>query len=186
MLFRSKNGFHFPAFIVDIISHKLQHHASQHNWSDPAQLKYNLDDKVAPILEELQKQILPLCKTNNQSGIVKNLNQLSEVIRKKIVSWKWYLTKCAKMKLGDIRLYGITIDKVKIEGDNFAVLHNLKKKAKKAQLTLLENNLSLGGFPNFEHYINAALLDLDKGANPDQPFSLWLSKEMYKNKQKAK
>lgn len=178
-----ENGWHFPAHIVDIVCHNLQHHASQHNWSEPAPLKYDLDELVAPLLANLEQQILPYCEGDyngelqGQRKIVSLLNKLSERIRRKLVRWDWYLTKLARMRLGDIRRYGIQASHVQAEGEGFVVVYE-----KKAAVRMIESNLSLGGFPHFQHYVAAAVKELDGGMNPNVPFSWWLSRRMYRER----
>jgi hypothetical protein len=179
----NENGWHFPAHIVDIICHNHQHHASQHSWSEPAPLKYDLDELVAPLLANLEEQILTNCRNDangelrSQAAVIKLLNSLSKVIKGKLVRWEWFLTKLARMKLGMIRDYGIKVDHIKYHGNGFVVVHE-----KGAQLTMLEGNLSLGGFPHFSHYVAAAVDDLDKGMNPNIPFTWWLSRRMYRER----
>lgn len=179
----AENGWHFPAHIVDIVCHNLQHHASQHTWSEPAPLKYDLDELVAPLLANLEQQCLNLCRgdvngeLHSQAAVIRNLHRLSDAIRRKLVRWDWYLTKVARMRLGDIRDFGIKKNKVKHAGDGFVIRYD-----KGASLKMVESRLALGGFPHFDHYVVAALEELDAGANPRVPFSWWLSRRMYRER----
>ena len=177
------NGWHFPAHIVDIVAHNLQHHASQHNWSEPAPLKYDLDELVAPILANLEQQILMYCRIDrdgeleSQKSIIVLLARFSGVIRRKLERWDWHLTKLAKMRLGEIRDYGINVSDVKHQGNDFLIAYQKGKQCK-----MIESNLSLAGFPNFEHYVAAAIEELDSGTNPNVPFSWWLSRRLYRER----
>lgn len=179
----NENGWHFPAHIVDIVCHNRQHHASQHSWSEPAPLKYELDELIAPLLSNLEQQILPFCTGDHngdlqgQAVIVRLLHTLSERIKRKLERWDWYLTKLARMRLGEIRNYGLDLDHVKYQGETFAVVHE-----KGAAVKTIESNLSLGGFPNFPHYVAAAVADLAAGMSPNVPFSWWLSRRLYRER----
>jgi len=179
----NENGWHFPAHIVDIVCHNLQHHASQHSWSEPAPLKYDLDELVAPLLANLEQQILTYCEGDHngeltgQRAILSLLHRLSERIKRKLERWDWFLTKLARMRLGEIRNFGLDVSHIKAEGDGFSIVY-----AKGAVVKMMESNLSLGGFPHFPHYAAAAVDELNAGMNPNVPFSWWLSRRMYRER----
>ena len=183
-----ENGYHVPAFIVDTVSHDLQHHASSHAWSEPAPLEYELDHKAAPLLAQLQERSYRYCQSDPQGTItaqaliIEDLKQVSDVVRGKIKRWTWFLTKLAKMTLGDVRAYGVPVPRPEgvqvkgIKGPGFYI-HTPYHEA-----ALTRKNLMPSGFPDWDHYIAAALAELDSGANPNQRFSRWLSGRMLREK----
>lgn len=185
-----ENGWHFPAHIVDIICHNHQHHASQHAWSEPAQLKYDLDELVAPLLANLEERVANMCRpdlhgtTDHQQNVVDILARLSRVIRRKLQNWQWYLTKLAQMRLGQIRDYGVRLSNVEHESESFLIVHRSKglKYVDRATVRMVQDNLSLGGFSHFDHYVAAAIEELEAGANPQVPFSWWLSRRLYRER----
>jgi hypothetical protein len=183
-----ENGFHVPAFVVDIVCHDLQHHASSHSWSAPAPLEYDLDEKVAPLLTQLQERCYRYCTADPegsaeaQKRILADLHRTSDVVRGKLKRWRWYLTKIAKMTLGDVRSYGVPVARMPgvqskgVKADGFF----LQRAYREAALTRAD--LMPSGFPDWDHYIAAALEELDNGASPNQPFSRWLSRRMLAEK----
>ncbi len=189
-----ENGFHVPGFIVDIVCHDLQHHASSHAWSDPAPLEYDLDAKTSPLLAQLQERCYSYCsadprgETEAQRRVIADLQQVSDLIRRKLTGWRWYLTKLAKMTLGDVGGYGKDktaqrppgVLKTKVKGDGFDLMRKYHEAA------LNKANLMPSGFPRWDHYIAEALRALDDGENPNQPFSRWLSKRMLAEKLASK
>jgi hypothetical protein len=185
-----ENGFHVPGFVVDIVCHDLQHHASSHAWSDPAPLEYDLDAKTAPLLTQLQERSYRYCtadpegKAESQKRIIEDLKQVSDLTRRKLRGWRWYLTKLAKMRLGDVGGYGKDkkakrpegVLMTKVQGDSFEI----DKKYHEAALN--KANLMPSGFPRWDFYMAEAMKALDGGENPNQPFSRWLSRRILKEK----
>jgi hypothetical protein len=185
-----ENGFHVPGYIVDIVCHDLQNHASSHTWTEPAPLKYELDEKTGPLLQQLQDRCYRYCSADplgtaeSQRHIIEDLHWVSDIIRTKIKNWRWFLTKHAKMRLGEVGDYGKNKEaprpagvlKDKVKGDGFDLMR------KYAEMALNKENLMPKGFPKWDHYIAAALKELDDGENPDQPFARWLTGRMLREK----
>jgi hypothetical protein len=183
-----ENGYHVPAYVVDIVCHDLQHHASSHTWSAPAPLKYDLDEKSAPLLTQLQERQYKYCtsdpegKAESQKRLLADLHAVSDIVRGKLKRWRWYLTKLAKMTLADVRAYGVPVAKPPgvtnkaVKGGVFSIQRAYQEAA------FTRENLMPSGFPDWDHYIAAALEELDNGANPNQPFSRWISRRMLREK----
>jgi hypothetical protein len=183
-----ENGFHVPAFVVDIVSHDLQHHASSHTWSEPAPLEYDLDDKLRGYLAQLQEWSLQYCRldlmgeTQAQQKILEDLHALSDLVRRRIKSWSFFLTKLAKMRLEDVRKYGqpvpkpLSKSKVKLPDSEWWIEREYRDAAF-SRKTLMPSD-----FPNWDYYIAEALKALDEGANGMEPFSRWISRKMLEDK----
>lgn len=191
------NGFHVPAFVVDIVCHDLQHHASDHSWSDPAPLEYDLDAKIEPYLRQLEEWCINYCAVDfsgtceSQEKIIKDLNRVSNRVRGRIARWGLYLTKLAKMRLGDLVKYEKSVQKPKginvKSGDKKTRYEKLAdgnaliaRELKKASLTA--KNLMPSGFPDWDYYIAKGIMALKHGANPIEPFSRWLSRAILEEK----
>jgi len=186
-----ENGFHVPAYVVDIVCHDLQNHASDHAWSEPAPLKYDLDEKAAPFVAQLQERCYAYCSgdfagdVTTQHALIRDLHGLSEMVRRKLAGWRWYLTKLARMRLEDVRAHGIPVSrppgvtKQAVKGQGFVI------ERKYHEAALLKEDLMPKGFPDWDHYIAAAMQELDDGASGSDSFARWLSRRMLREKMGA-
>ncbi|WP_298776495.1 AHH domain-containing protein [uncultured Shewanella sp.] len=88
-----KNGICLPAFKFDIAQHDLQCHRGNHS-------NDHYYDKIAPYLKDIEKEIKKSCKNKNDykqqsQEVISELNELSNDIKKNIISWKYLLRKKA-------------------------------------------------------------------------------------------
>lgn len=193
------NGFHVPAFVVDIVCHDLQHHASSHTWSEPAPLEYDLDSQINPYLTQLQEWCYGYCSldwngdTGPQAKIIDDLNRVSDRIRRNISHWRFFLTKLAKMTLGDLGAYdkdpeekpkgtwvkstSPTSGKLTKTRYEYLAKGGLIRKDLKAQV-MNKANLMPKDFPDWDYYVTAGMLAVGRGENANEPFSRWISRRM--------
>lgn len=89
------NGICLPAFRFDISQHDLQCHRGPHSKS-----LYN--DKIEVFLRDLEKDTVSICSKSNENNknhhniLTKELNDLSDLIKKRINKWQYLLRTKAK------------------------------------------------------------------------------------------